>query len=120
MTHLASDAVAHSLVGALGVRVVRSRLIRGVGPGYLVWACAIRTVSRLVKLFSVLNEHGSDQARPKIDRGNVDLHVLYFGWMGSGLHVDRFSGQNYRYGTCEFDKLSGRYYFIKLFKGRQP
>lgn len=56
--YLASGAVAHPLVSALGVRVVRPRLIRGVGPGDLVRACAVRAVAGLVKLFSVLDMYG--------------------------------------------------------------
>lgn len=54
IAHLASDAVAHPLVSALGVGVVGPGLVRGVGPGDLVRARAVRAVAGLVKLFSAL------------------------------------------------------------------
>lgn len=52
--YLAGSAVARSLVGALGVGVVGSHLIRGVGPSELIRASAIRAVPGLEKLLAVL------------------------------------------------------------------
>lgn len=53
--YLAGGAVACSLVGALGVRMVGSRLIRSVGPSDLIRASAIRAVTGLEKFLAVLN-----------------------------------------------------------------
>lgn len=64
--YLASGAVAHPLVSALGVCVVRSRLVRGVGPGDLVRACAVGAVAGLVKLFPVLHQTGTEYESDQI------------------------------------------------------